>query len=133
MEFSERVPISILRSERNREPHRKHAQQGHTATQQTRDRGRTRGSGRSPQFLGSTFTVSIGGQTLSRDFDTVTGTLAEELLSPAFPEEELEKLKLRTLASLKQNQEETRVRAIERLTRLSIPLRTRSISPPLSI
>lgn len=72
-------------------------------------------------FSASTFTVSIGGQALARDFDTVTATMAEELLSPAFPEEELEKLKLRTLASLKQNQEETRVRAIERLTQIIYP------------
>jgi zinc protease len=72
-------------------------------------------------FSASTFTVSIGGQTLTRDFDTVSATLAEELLSPAFPAEELEKLKLRTLATLKQNQEETRVRAIERLTQIIYP------------
>jgi zinc protease len=73
------------------------------------------------KFSASTFIVSIGGQTLARDFDTVTATLTEELLSPAFPAEELEKLKLRTQASLKQNQEETRVRAIERLTQMIYP------------
>lgn len=72
-------------------------------------------------FSASTFTVSIGGQTLTRDFDMLTGTLAEELRTPSFPAEELDKLKLRTLASLKQNQEETRLRAVERLTQIIYP------------
>ncbi len=79
------------------------------------------GAGAHLSFSASTFTVSIGGQALSRDFDMVTSTLAEELREPSLPGEELEKLKLRTLASLKQNQEETRLRAVERLTQIVYP------------
>ncbi len=73
-------------------------------------------------FSASTFTGSIGGQALSRDFEMVTATLAETLIEPAFPAGELDKLKVRTLASLKQNQEETRIRAVERLTQIVYPL-----------
>ncbi|MEP7273327.1 MAG: pitrilysin family protein [Acidobacteriota bacterium] len=73
-------------------------------------------------FSASTFAVSIGGQALSRDFEMVSAILTEQLTEPSFPADELEKLKLRTLAALKQNQEETRLRAVERLTQLVYPL-----------
>jgi zinc protease len=66
----------------------------------------------------NTFTVSIGGQSLSRDLALVVSTLAEELRQPAFPDEELEKLKQRVIASIKEDQDETRVRAYERLTQV---------------
>lgn len=72
-------------------------------------------------FSANTFLASVGGQSLSRDFHMVLSTLAEELREPSFPGEELEKLKVRTLASIRQNQEETRVRAIERFTQLVFP------------
>jgi len=69
----------------------------------------------------NTFTVSVSAQSLSRDFGLVLSTLADELLQPSFPADELTKLKQRTTASIKHNQEETRVRAIERLTQVIYP------------
>ena len=72
--------------------------------------------------LGSnTFTVSISGQSLSRDLSLIISTLAEELREPSFPAEELEKLKQRVIASIKEDQDETRVRAFERLTQILYP------------
>jgi zinc protease len=69
----------------------------------------------------NTFTASIGGQSLSRDFPLIITTLAEELREPAFPEDELDKLKTRVIASIKEDQDETRVRAYERLTQIIYP------------
>jgi zinc protease len=66
----------------------------------------------------NTFTVSIGGQSLSRDLPLIISTLAEELREPVFPADELEKLKQRVIAGIKEDQDETRVRAYERLTQL---------------
>lgn len=72
-------------------------------------------------FSSNTFTVSLGGQSLSRDFPMLLTTLAEEMLEPAFPPEELAKLRTRTIAAIRQEQEETRSRAVERLTQLVFP------------
>ncbi|MCI0664259.1 MAG: insulinase family protein, partial [Acidobacteria bacterium] len=69
----------------------------------------------------NTFTVSLTGQSLSRDFSLILSTLAEELREPVFPIDELEKLKQRVIASIKEDQDETRVRAYERLTQLIYP------------
>lgn len=69
----------------------------------------------------NTFTVSISGQSLSRDLPLITSMLAEELREPTFPSEELEKLKQRVIASIKEDQDETRVRAYERLTQIVYP------------
>ncbi|MBO0799499.1 MAG: insulinase family protein, partial [Blastocatellia bacterium] len=69
----------------------------------------------------NTFTVSITGQSLSRDFPLIISTLAEELREPAFPKEELEKLIQRIIASIREDQDETRVRAYERLSQLLYP------------
>src|SRR5262245_36916127 len=72
--------------------------------------------------LGSnTFPVSVSGQSLSRDLSLIISTLAEELREPSFPAEELEKLKQRVIASIKEDQDETRVRAFERLTQILYP------------
>jgi len=69
----------------------------------------------------NTFTVSINGQSLNRDLPLIITTLAEELREPAFPIEELEKLKQRVIASIKEDQDETRVRAYEKFTRIIFP------------
>lgn len=69
-------------------------------------------------FNSNTFTVSMLGQSLSRDFGLLIETLAEELREPAFPDEELAKLRHRTIAAIRQEEEETRSRAVERLTQL---------------
>lgn len=69
----------------------------------------------------NTFTVTINGQSLSRDFPLIISTLAEELRQPTFPVEELDKLKQRVIAGIKEDQDETRVRAYERMTQLVFP------------
>jgi zinc protease len=66
----------------------------------------------------NTFTVSIGGLSLSRDLPLIVSTLAEELCEPAFPADELDKLKQRVIANIREDQDETRSRAYERLTQI---------------
>lgn len=72
-------------------------------------------------FSANTFITTISGQSLSRDFGTILATLAEELREPSFPEDELAKLKQHLIATIKHHQEETRLRAIERLTQILYP------------
>ncbi len=72
-------------------------------------------------FSSNTFTVSINGLSLSRDLRLIISTIAEELREPVFPADELDKLKQRIIASIKEDQDETRVRAYERLTQLVFP------------
>jgi zinc protease len=69
----------------------------------------------------NTFTLSVTGQSLSSDFPLIISTLAEELREPSFPAEELEKLKQRIIASIREDQDETRVRAYERLSQILYP------------
>ena len=69
----------------------------------------------------NTFTVSVSGQSLSRDLPLVFSTLAEELREPAFPADELEKMRQRIIANIKEEQEDTRVRAFDRMTQLVFP------------
>jgi len=66
----------------------------------------------------SNFSITISGQSLSRDLPLIVSTLAEELREPTFPPEELEKLKKRFIANIKEDQDDTRSRAYERLTQL---------------
>ncbi len=66
----------------------------------------------------NTFTISLSAQSLSRDFPMVLETLAEELREPTFPEDELDKLKQRNIASIKRSQDDTDRRAMERFTQL---------------
>lgn len=73
-------------------------------------------------FSSNNFTTSIGGQSLSRDLPMVIATLAEELREPAFPTDELEKMKQRFIASIKEDQDDTRSRAYERLSQLVFPV-----------
>jgi zinc protease len=72
-------------------------------------------------FSSNNFTTSISGQSLSRDLPMVLSTLAEELREPVFPEVELEKLKQRYIASIKEDLDDTRSRAYERLTQAIFP------------
>lgn len=73
-------------------------------------------------FSSNNFTTSVGGQSLSRDLPMVISTLAEELREPAFPIEELDKMKQRFIASIKEDQDDTRSRAYERLSQLVFPV-----------
>lgn len=66
----------------------------------------------------NTFSVSLSGQSLSRDFPLILSTLAEELREPVFPEDEYEKLKQRSIAAIKRSQDETDRRALERFSQL---------------
>jgi zinc protease len=72
-------------------------------------------------FSSNNFTVSISGQSLTRDLPMVLATLAEELCEPVFPEVELEKLKQRYIAAIKEDLDDTRSRAYERLTQTIFP------------
>jgi zinc protease len=74
-------------------------------------------------FSSNTFTVSISGQSLSSDLGLILGTMSEEMRHPTFPAEELEKLQLRVIASVREDQDETRVRAYERMTQIVFPPR----------
>jgi zinc protease len=69
-------------------------------------------------FAPNNFSVSISGQSLSRDLPLIISTLAEELREPTFPPDELEKLKQRFIANIKEDLDDTRSRAYERMTQL---------------
>ncbi len=69
-------------------------------------------------FSPNNFSVSISGKSLSRDLPLIVSTLAEELREPTFPEDELDKLKQRFIASIKEDLDDTRSRAYERMTQL---------------
>src|SRR5262245_22992930 len=69
----------------------------------------------------NTFTVSVSGLSLSRDLPMIVSTLAEELREPAFPAEELKKMRQRIIANIKEEQDDTRVRAYDRMTQLVFP------------
>ncbi|MGE0127238.1 MAG: M16 family metallopeptidase [Blastocatellales bacterium] len=69
----------------------------------------------------NTFTVSVSGQSLSRDLPMIVSTLAEQLREPAFPVDELEKMRQRIIANIKEEQDDTRVRAYDRMTQLVFP------------
>ncbi|MFZ4795750.1 MAG: M16 family metallopeptidase [Blastocatellia bacterium] len=78
-------------------------------------------SGARINFSSNTFTVSLGGQALSHDLPMLIATMAEELRTPSFPSDELDKLKQRVIAGIKEDQDETRVRAYERMTQIVFP------------
>ncbi|HEX8491292.1 MAG TPA: pitrilysin family protein [Pyrinomonadaceae bacterium] len=69
-------------------------------------------------FSADPFAVNIAARALSKDLPLVMRTLAEELREPAFPADELEKLKQQTIASIQEQQSSTGFRARERLTQL---------------
>ncbi|HET9252600.1 MAG TPA: pitrilysin family protein [Candidatus Eisenbacteria bacterium] len=63
----------------------------------------------------------ITGSALSRDTRLLLSTLADEILNPSFPEEELTKAKSELRADLLRGYENTGLRARERLSRLVYP------------
>ncbi|HYJ45104.1 MAG TPA: pitrilysin family protein [Pyrinomonadaceae bacterium] len=69
-------------------------------------------------FSADPFAVSIAARALSKDLPLVIGTLAEQLREPAFPADELEKLKQQLIAVLQEQQSNTGYRARERFTQL---------------
>jgi zinc protease len=69
-------------------------------------------------FQTDPFAVNIAGRALAQDMALLLRTLAEELREPSFPADELEKLKQQTIAAIREQQANTRVRAYERFTQL---------------
>jgi len=69
----------------------------------------------------NTFTTSVSGLSLNRDLPMIVSTLAEELREPAFPAEELDKMRQRIIANIQEEQDDTRARAYDRMTQLVYP------------
>ncbi|MEP6994766.1 MAG: pitrilysin family protein, partial [Acidobacteriota bacterium] len=65
--------------------------------------------------------VDISAAALSRDTDLLLDVLSEVLLTPAFPEDELEKEKKRLVGSIRQQQDQTSTRAFEEALRRVYP------------
>lgn len=69
-------------------------------------------------FNADPFAVNVFARALSKDLPLVMRTLAEELREPAFPADELEKLKQQTIAAIQEQQASTSFRAREKLSEL---------------
>lgn len=67
--------------------------------------------------------VDIAAASLSRDVEILLDVLAEVLLTPVFPEEELEKERMRLVGVLREQQDQTSVRAFEAAARRLYPPR----------
>jgi zinc protease len=65
--------------------------------------------------------IDIGGSALSRDSDLLLDRLVEILTEPIFPADELEKEKKRIVGSIRQQQDQTSVRAYEGASRRVYP------------
>jgi len=66
--------------------------------------------------------VDVTGAALSRDIDLLIDTLAEVLRTPTFPQDELDKEKKRLVGAIRQQQEQTSMRAYEAAMRRIYPL-----------
>jgi zinc protease len=65
--------------------------------------------------------VDVSGAALSRDADLLLATLAEVLRTPVFPADELDKEKKRLIGAIRQQQEQTSLRAYETAMRRIYP------------
>jgi zinc protease len=65
--------------------------------------------------------MDVGAASLSRDLEVLLDVLAEVLLSPVFPEEELEKERMRLVGVIREQQDQTSVRAFEAASRRIYP------------
>ncbi len=65
--------------------------------------------------------VDIGGSALSRDADLLLDAMVEVLRAPVFPAEELDKEKKRLVGAIRQQQEQTSIRAYEAAMRRIYP------------
>jgi zinc protease len=77
--------------------------------------------GASVSFSGDTFSVNIGGRSLAKDLPMVLSTLAEELREPAFPAEELEKIKSTSIVAIRERRINTGFRSYQRFVNLNYP------------
>jgi zinc protease len=71
------------------------------------------------EFSADPFVVEIAARSLAKDLPLLLGTLAEQLREPAFPAEELEKLKQQAIAAIQEQQANTRLRAYEKFSQLT--------------
>ncbi|HEX8633519.1 MAG TPA: pitrilysin family protein [Pyrinomonadaceae bacterium] len=71
------------------------------------------------EFSADPFAVEIAGRALAKDLSLLLDTLAEQLREPAFPADELEKLKQQAIAAVQEQQANTRVRAYEKFSQLT--------------
>ncbi|HYP00002.1 MAG TPA: pitrilysin family protein, partial [Pyrinomonadaceae bacterium] len=71
------------------------------------------------EFAADPFAVEIAGRALAKDLSLLLTTLAEELREPAFPVEELEKLRQQAVAAVQEQQANTRLRAYEKFSQLT--------------
>ncbi len=69
-------------------------------------------------FSADPFAVNVAARALSKDLPLVIDALAEVLIEPAFPADELEKLKQQIVAGIQEQQSNTGYRARERFTQL---------------
>ncbi len=69
-------------------------------------------------FSADPFAVNVAARALSKDLPLVLDALAEVLIEPAFPADELEKLKQQIVAGIQEQQSNTGYRARERFTQL---------------
>lgn len=69
-------------------------------------------------FSADPFAVNVAARFLSKDLGLVVRTISEELREPAFPADELEKLKQQTIAAIKEQQAHTGYRGYERFSGL---------------
>jgi zinc protease len=69
-------------------------------------------------FSADPFAVNLAARALSKDLPLLMSTIAEELREPAFPEDELEKLKQQVIAVIKEQQSNTGYRAREKFSQL---------------
>jgi zinc protease len=70
------------------------------------------------EFSADPFAVEIAARARAKDLSLLLATLAEQLREPAFPAEELEKLKLQAVAAIQEQQANTRLRAYEKFSQL---------------
>jgi zinc protease len=75
--------------------------------------------GASIDFSTDPFNANIVARSLSKDLPLLMHTLSEELREPAFPADELDKLKQQTIAEIQEQQASTGFRAYERFTQLT--------------
>jgi zinc protease len=69
-------------------------------------------------FSADPFAVNVAARSLSKDLPLVMSAIAEVLSEPAFPADELEKLKQQIVAGIQEQQSNTGYRARERFTQL---------------
>lgn len=71
------------------------------------------------EFSADPFSVEIAGRALAKDLSLLLSALAEQLREPAFPAEELEKLRQQAIAAIQEQQANTRLRAYEKFSQLT--------------